>query len=118
MRLRDLLEFNTIIIQCHDHPDADAIASGFAVYSYLKNEGKNVRLVYGGRGVVRKSNLVTMIRELEIPLEHVRNMENEEPAELLLTIDCQYGEGNVSLYPAQSVAVIDHHRVEDRKSVV
>lgn len=112
MRLRDLLEFNTIIIQCHDHPDADAIASGFAVYSYLKNEGKNVRLVYGGRGVVRKSNLVTMIRELEIPLEHVRNMENEEPAELLLTIDCQYGEGNVSLYPAQSVAVIDHHRVE------
>lgn len=112
MKLRDLLDFNNITIQCHDNPDADAIASGYAVYTYLKEQGKNVRLVYGGRNVIRKSNLVTMIRELDIPVEHVRNMENEEPAELLLTVDCQYGEGNVSLYPAQTVAVIDHHRVE------
>ena len=114
MRLRDLLEFNHIVIQCHDHPDADAIASGYAVYTYLKEHGKDVRLVYGGRSVIRKSNLVTMVRELDIPIEHVRNMERETPAELLVTVDCQYGEGNVSLYPAQTVAVIDHHRVEQK----
>ena len=28
MKLRDLLVFNNITIQCHDNPDADAIASG------------------------------------------------------------------------------------------
>lgn len=112
MRLRDLLEYNQIVVQCHDNPDADAIASGYGVYTYLKNHGKDVRLVYCGRNIIRKSNLVTMVRELEIPVEHVRNSEMEKTAELLVTVDCQYGEGNVSMYPAENVAVIDHHRVE------
>lgn len=111
MKLKELLKFNQIVVQCHDNPDADAIASGYAVYSYLKEHGKEVRLIYSGRNIIRKSNLVIMVKELEIPIEHVRNTEKEQPAELLITVDCQYGEGNVSLYPAQTVAVIDHHRV-------
>ena len=96
MKLRELLEFNQIIVQCHDNPDADAIASGYALYRYLKDNGKDVRLVYCGRNVIRKSNLVIMVKELEIPIEHIRNVEKENPAELLVTVDCQYGEGNVS----------------------
>lgn len=111
MRLKDLLEYDKIVIQCHDNPDADSIASGYGVYTYLKNYGKEVRLLYGGRNIIRKSNLVTMVRELEIPIEHVRHVEKEASAELLVTVDCQYGEGNVSLYPAKKIAVIDHHRV-------
>ena len=114
VRLRDLLEFNQIVVQCHDNPDADAIASGYAVYTYLKSKGKDVRLIYSGRNIIRKSNLVIMVKELEIPIEHVRNTEKESPAELLVTVDCQYGEGNVTLYPAQTVAVIDHHRVNHK----
>lgn len=112
MRLKDLLQYNQIIVQCHDNPDADAIASGFGVYFYLKEMGKNVRLIYCGNNVIRKSNLITMIRELDIPIEHIRNGEKEEPVELLVTVDCQWGEGNVSPYPAKKIAVIDHHRVE------
>ena len=42
MKLRELLEFNQIIVQCHDNPDADAIASGYALYQYLKRNGKEV----------------------------------------------------------------------------
>ena len=118
MKLRELLEFNQIIVQCHDNPDADAIASGYALYQYLKRNGKEVRLIYSGRSVIRKSNLVIMVRELEIPIEHVRNTERESPAELLVTVDCQYGEGNVTLYPAQTVAVIDHHRVSRKMPVL
>jgi len=112
MRLKDLLAYKQIIVQCHDNPDADAIASGYGVYFYLKQQGKEVRLVYGGNNVIRKGNLVIMVNELEIPIEHVRNVEKEEPAELVVTVDCQCGEGNVSLYPAKEYAVIDHHRVE------
>ena len=114
MKLSKLLKYNQIIVQCHDNPDADAIASGFALYTYLKNNGKDVRLIYGGRNVIRKSNLIIMIKELEIPIEHVRNASKEVPAELLVTVDCQYGEGNVTLYPAQTVAVIDHHRISKK----
>lgn len=111
MRLNELLNYNPIVVQCHDNPDADAIASGFAIYTYLKNHGKDVRLVYGGRSVIRKSNLVMMVRELKIPIENVRHTSKELPTDLLITVDCQYGQGNVTHYPAKKVAVVDHHRV-------
>ena len=48
LKLSQLLQFDNIIIQCHNNPDADALASGFAVFKYLKTNGKNVKFVYGG----------------------------------------------------------------------
>ncbi|MCM1044052.1 MAG: DHH family phosphoesterase [Candidatus Gastranaerophilales bacterium] len=108
MRLCELLDYDQIVVQCHDNPDADALASGFGVYTYLKERGKDVRFVYGGRYQVQKSNLVLMVSELGIPAEHVDTL---EPPELLVTVDCQYGEGNVTRFEADTVAVIDHHQV-------
>lgn len=108
MKLSELLEFNRIVIQCHDNPDADAIASGYGLYLYFKEQGKDVSLVYGGRTAVRKSNLVIMIDELKIPIVHCHSIED---VDLLITVDCQYGEGNVSHFDAKEIAIIDHHRV-------
>ncbi len=109
MKLEELLQFHEIMIQCHDNPDADAIASGYALFSYFKTRGKKVRFIYGGRQPIRKSNLVLMVEILDIPVEFVRSLE-EEP-ELLLTVDCRYGEKNVQCFSAGMVAVIDHHKV-------
>ncbi len=106
MRLSDLDKFSQIVIQIHDNPDADAVGSGYAVYRYFAEKGKDVRLVYGGRNEVSKSNMKLMLSELEIPLEHVREL---SAPELLLTVDCQHGEGNVQLFEAQNIAMIDHH---------
>ncbi len=107
MELKTLLQFDSIVIQCHNDPDADAIASGFGVWSYLRANKKEPRLVYGGRYPVRKSNLVRMVECLEIPVEHVHALE-EEP-ELLLTVDCQPGEQNVERLSGKKLAAIDHH---------
>lgn len=111
MKLHDLLAYDNIVVQCHDNPDADALASGFAVYLYLKENGKNVSLIYGGRTVIRKSNLVFMVKELQIPISYVETL---EPPELLVTVDCQYGGGNVTRFEAEHVAVLDHHRVSGK----
>lgn len=111
MRLKELLDYDDIVIQCHDNPDADAIASGFGVYQYLKQQGKTVRFVYGGRFEITKSNLVLMITELQIPVEHVDAL---KAPKLLVTVDCQYGEGNVTRFEAEEIAVIDHHQVSGR----
>lgn len=108
MKLSELLEFSEIVIQCHDNPDADAIASGFALYTYFLEKGKKVSLVYSGRNIIRKSNLVMMVDELDIPINYTKAIKNPE---LLITVDCQYGEGNVTKHKAQNVAVIDHHKV-------
>ena len=49
MKLSKLESFHQIVIQIHDNPDADAVGSGFALYTYFKEKGKQVRLVYSGR---------------------------------------------------------------------
>lgn len=108
MRLRELLKFDEIVVQCHDNPDADAIGSGYALYCYLIDHGKKVSLIYGGNGRIRKSNLMLMIQMLQIPIKYCDSM---EAPELLVTVDCRYGEGNVTHFPARNIAVIDHHRV-------
>ncbi len=108
MKLHDLLQFNAIVIQCHDNPDADAIASGYGLYTYFKSQGKDVRFIYRGRNKIRKSNLRIMLKELSIPIEYVPDF-NLNP-ELLITVDCQYGQRNVTETKAENVAIIDHHQ--------
>lgn len=117
MKLIDLDKYHQIVIQLHDNPDADAVGSGYAMYEYFKSGGKDVRMIYGGANVVSKSNMKLMISELGIPLVYVGVKDGEVTGreelgnpELLITVDCQYGEGNVQLFDAQNVAVIDHHR--------
>lgn len=111
MRLKDLLTYNPITIQCHDNPDADAIASGYGLYCYFKEQGKDVSLIYSGNFEINKSNLLLMVEKLEIPIRYVKEM--EKPIDgLLITVDCQYGCGNVRKFAAENVAVIDHHQIE------
>ncbi len=110
MKLTELLQFDRIVIQCHDNPDADAIASGYGIFKYLQAQGKHPRLIYGGRNPIQKSNLVLMVEMLHIPVEYVQSLE-EEP-DLLLTADCRYGEKNVQHFPAKKTAVIDHHKAQ------
>ena len=43
MKLSSLLKYNSIVIQCHDNPDADAICSGYVLYRYFKSHDKKVR---------------------------------------------------------------------------
>lgn len=107
MKLRELLSYDDIVIQCHDFPDADAVASGFGVYRYLTANGKKVRLVYSGAQKISKPNMLIMIEQLDIPLEYISSLDHEP--QLLITVDCIFGESNVRRLDAQNIAVIDHH---------
>ena len=109
MRLSELLQFNDIVIQCHDNPDADALASGTALHWYFTKMGKNVRFIYRGNNKMQKSNLVIMLSELSLPVSYEPGFE-EEP-ELLITVDCQYGQRNVTETRAKNIAIIDHHQL-------
>ena len=115
MKLKDLERFEEIVIQCHDNPDADALASGFGLYQYFCGQGKRVRFVYSGRFQIGKSNLVLMKELLQIPVEYVKELEKPE---LLIMSDCQYGTGNVTRFEADTVAVIDHHQADPRAEKV
>ncbi len=110
MKLSDLLKYDSIVIQCHDEPDADAFASGYAVYRWLTSHGKRARFVYSGSNGELKPNLQYMKELLQIPAEYVTEL---EPPDLLVMTDCQYGEKNVRRFLAGEVCVIDHHQVRD-----
>ncbi len=109
MKLSSLLDYNNIVIQCHDNPDADAICSGYVLYRYFAAHDKKVRFIYSGNFEISKSNLVYLINTLGIPIEYVSSLRTKP--DLLLMTDCQYGEGNVKKFNAREIAVIDHHQV-------
>lgn len=115
MRLGELERYNSITVQCHDNPDADALASGFGVFCYFRSKGKDVRLVYSGENRIQKSNLRLMVEKLELPVEYITRDEWKGLPQdgLLITVDCQYGAGNVTKLEAENVVVIDHHQVEN-----
>lgn len=106
MNLHDLLQYGPIAVQCHNVPDADALAAGFALHRYFSAAGKDPLLFYAGPPVT-KPNLLLMIEALGIPVRHLPGMTAWDG--LLVTVDCQYGAGNVSRVDAPCVAVIDHH---------
>ncbi len=119
MRLHDLEKFQNITIQCHDNPDADALASGYGLYTYFQSKGIDTKLIYSGANRIQKANLKLMVEHLKIPVEYWQPM-NGCPLKvegLLITVDCQYGAGNVSRILADEVAIIDHHQ-EEIKDVV
>lgn len=116
LKLEDLLPFDDILIQCHNNPDADTIASGFALWEYLTAQGKSPRLVYGGSQSIAKPNLKRMCRLCGIPLQHVPDPAAVPEAELLVTVDCQPGENNTAPLRGARTAVIDHHAVLNKVS--
>ena len=107
MQLKDLLKYENIVIQCHDNPDADALASGYALKWYFEQNRVKARFIYRGRNEIKKSNLLIMIKELEVPVEYAPDF--VEVPDLLITVDCQYGQKNVTMTKAKKIAVIDHH---------
>ncbi len=108
MQLKELLKYNNIVIQCHDNPDADALSSGYALKRYFEKMGKNPRFIYRGKNRILKSNLLIMMDRLKVPVSYEPDF--DEVPELLITVDCQYGQKNVTRTEAENVAVIDHHR--------
>ncbi len=108
MKLNELLKYNDIVIQCHDNPDADALASGYALMVYFQKMGKLARFVYRGRNPIQKSNLMIMLNELQIPVSYEPEFAGEP--ELLITVDCQWGQKNVTETKAATIAIIDHHQ--------
>ena len=115
MKLQDLLNYDDIVIQCHDKPDADTIASGYALLKYLEKNGKSPRLVYTGTQEITRGSLHEMLNKFKIPLVYLPEPDRE--AELLITVDCRASEGNVTMLPCRNVAVIDHHSFKEKEEL-
>lgn len=104
--LQKLLCYDRILIQCHNNPDADTLASAFGVYRYLQSKGKQARIVYGGEETIKKFSTKLMLGGCDIPAEHVRSLPEHDA---LLMVDCQRGNSNAEIFPTPECLIIDHH---------
>ena len=98
--LTKLLTYDYVVIQCHDNPDPDTIASAFALYKFLKQNNRDVQIVYSGSAEIRKTNLQFMVDELKIPLRFIKHDDDPEifksgNKNILVTVDCQFHNRNV-----------------------
>ena len=111
--LNQLLKYKNICIQCHNSPDADALAAAYGVYTYLKLHDINVSIIYSGDYEIQKKDLLYMIDICEIPVEYIKELPKTD---LLLLVDGQYGRGNVYRFEADNIAMIDHHMPSMKKT--
>lgn len=111
--LKKIKNFSHVCIQCHDIPDSDTIGAAFGVYKFLTNCGVKVDMVYTGDEPIRRYNLKLLLSSCHIPLKYVHSLPAE--TDLLLVVDGQYGNGNITALekaPAAvtpQIAIIDHH---------
>lgn len=108
MFLEKFEKYNSICIQCHDSPDADALGAGYGLYAFFHSMGKEVSLIYTGENQMTKPSLLLMVEKLQIPITYVTDI---PVPDVLITVDCQYRGGNITPLHALHVAMVDHHPV-------
>ncbi len=97
-----------VIIQAHDFPDHDAVASAYALAYLLNQQGIATQLVY--HGVIDRVSIHRMIEILAIPIIHASEA-GLRAEDILIVVDGCVGEKNVTDLTGEEVAVIDHHQV-------
>lgn len=93
-----------VVVQTHDYPDIDAVASAWALARLLETLGFSASCRY--RGELRSRSLRILIEELGIGLAPASDGEQERQ---LIVVDGSPENGNVTLAPGNLIAVIDHH---------
>jgi nanoRNase/pAp phosphatase (c-di-AMP/oligoRNAs hydrolase) len=109
-RFRDLLEVldrkKSVIIQAHDYPDYDALASGFSLLYLLETFGVCCKLCYSGE--VQGFTVEDTISNLKIPAVPASSLEIDEDSQIIL-VDGIIGNKNVTSLTDVLTGIIDHH---------
>ncbi|MDR3201450.1 MAG: DHH family phosphoesterase [Spirochaetales bacterium] len=111
-RFQDLIQVldreKPVIIQAHDYPDHDAIASGFSLLRLLQKFDFPCEFCYGGE--MQGFSITGIITDLNIPVVPAASLNIDEEAQIIL-VDGVAGNRNVtSLTDAPLAGIIDHHQ--------
>lgn len=97
-----------ILVQAHDFPDHDAVASAFGLGRLLERLGFTVQLVH--RFPIRSHSLNAMIRDLHIPIQRVDELlPTEFSNEPCIIVDGSPNNTNAHPITSNVIGVIDHH---------
>ena len=103
-----------VVIQAHDFPDHDAVASAYGLSSLLQVNGIENLLCYGGQ--VQSASLSDAIERLKIPILSASDSEIHEDAQVII-VDGFVGNRNMAGIPGEVIGVIDHHSPPEEPTV-
>lgn len=106
-RLVELLKNHMVYLQTHNFPDPDALASAFGMQVFLRAHGVDSVICYAGN--IEKNSTKRMIEEFGIEAVHIDDLQDMSKSDYIVTIDAQKYNSNITDFPGNEVACIDHH---------
>jgi len=105
--LVELLKGRKVYLQTHNYPDPDALASAYGMQVFLRAYGVDSTICYAGN--IEKNSTKRMIEEFGIEVVHIDDLKNMKATDYIVTIDAQKYNSNITDFPGDEVACIDHH---------
>lgn len=105
--LTELVKGHRVIIQTHDFPDPDAIATACGLHELLKWRGIDSQICYYGR--IEKTNTKMAAGILDIPIYNADELTDVTADDYVITVDGQKDNSNFTDLKGTEVACIDHH---------
>lgn len=102
------LHNNHVIVQTHNYPDQDALASALGLKVLLEARGKKVTIGY--EGIIDKDNTLKMMELFGIECYESSQL-FLAPEDEIIIVDGQKGNINMTDLIGDEVACIDHHKV-------
>lgn len=117
--ISELLDFlgkeEVVYLQVHDFPDADAVASAFALQNLFQFYAIRSRIICARD--IRDLRLNKMIADLEIMIQPIAAIGRMRARDKIILVDGCKGNANVTDLVGDEVAVIDHHLVTSPEDV-
>lgn len=107
MHLIEILKNHTVYLQTHNYPDPDALASAFGMQVFLQVHGIESTICYAGN--IEKNSTKRMIEEFGIEAVHIDDLKDMCESDYIITIDAQKYNSNITDFPGEEIACIDHH---------
>lgn len=108
-KLIEMMKNKRVFIQTHNSPDPDAIASALGMQYLLRELDINAEICY--KGEIEKYNTVKMIDIFNIKIFNIESINDMKEDDLIILVDSQKGNSNITDFPGDEIAVIDHHPV-------
>ncbi len=102
-----LLKGKKILIQTHNFPDPDAIATAFGLQYFLDNFGIESKLIYSGK--IDNHNTQRMVELFGIEIYNSTEFTEYDRYNYVVTVDGQKNNSNFTDLPGEEIACIDHH---------
>ena len=107
LKLVKLLKGHKVYLQTHNFPDPDALASAFGMQVFLRAHGVESTICYSGE--VEKNSTKKMFEVFHIEAFEIDEITDMSPEDYIVTIDGQKFNSNLTDFPGNEVACIDHH---------